>query len=365
MRLRAATTAVLAGVVVAATSGCIRFSPPESFSAGLAEGEVADGALLGDVTGDGTADVLVTTSTGLVRYEVCGTDCFDRREHLPGLAVQLVGDVDGDGIDDVHVGTHVLFGGPAGGGRPAGLTLADAVALPAIAASPRAAGDFNGDGHLDLLRSETVFTYYVEHTALLGDGAGGFGPGPSMGLTGPLNAGVDVVRVGDVDGDGRDDVVGSWGTDLVVTTIDGDSLTVPRSGFDAFAVGDIDGDGLADLAYVEGQQVRLLKATNVGFVPFPPYQVIEVVPYRSELGLRDVDGDGATDLLVADADGTDRWYGGTADGGFPYPGVSVPPDVAVSTDAAFGDVDGDGLLDVVAPDGEPSAGVSLYRNDAF
>lgn len=351
-------------IVAVLLSSCIRFEEPVTFSAGLQPSETATRVVVADVTGDGN-DALVVTSTGTVRYEHCGAGCFQRREHLPGVTIRQVADFDGDGIDDVHTGPQILFGGPEAGERPEGLTLSDAVAVPAFASSPAGVGDFNGDGNVDVLNGTPVAPSYVMWDAAYGDGAGGF----SRGLNHSGSLAGRVPAIGDVNGDGRDDVATRFingDLEIVVNggTPVGVGFRVPGDS-STFALGDIDGDGRDDLALEEGDQIRLLRSTGTSMVPFPDPQTYPSSIFP-DLALRDIDGDGIVDLLMESTSTGPRWRSGTGDGQFRYGAPTPPPGALTSaTTGNIGDIDGDGLPDVFVPNGEPSAGVSLYLNSSF
>lgn len=279
MRARHVINVLVAATVVAALSSCISFEEtPTTFSVGTTTGESVWWIRMADVTGDGTDDALIKTSTGtLVRYEYCREGCFARRESVAvtrlspyGCQYQrssncgvIVGDFDNDGVDDVRTGTRILFGGPATGDRPAGLTLDDSVVVPSYATNPVAVGDFNGDGNLDLLNEETQYGYYLSDTAVFGDGAGGFTQGPFLGMNGPTNACSECyLFLADFDGDGTDEVYtggvlgqGAWPAFDVTN---------------GYAIGDIDEDGRDDLAVrAEDGEVTFWRSTVTGSRPSP------------------------------------------------------------------------------------------------
>ena len=113
-------------------------------------------------------------------------------------------------------------GRPAGPGRAAGLVATDSAEVIGasepygdLSGGSVSLGDLDGDGDLDVvvLGTSNVYGGPVPTLATIaGDGAGGFGP-----LTGArneyLSAGSSVVppAVGDVDGDGADEVLTSEG----------------------------------------------------------------------------------------------------------------------------------------------------------
>lgn len=115
-------------------------------------------------------------------------------------------------------------------------------------------GDFNGDGFPDFVCTR----WFPNVSAFLGDGAFGFTP-VSAGIPDLQLVSVDA---GDADGDGRDDILCSLGSDSGVHCFRLDTGTgqwqdfstgLPSTGyFDMVQMGDIDGDGFQDaVAYAD------------------------------------------------------------------------------------------------------------------
>lgn len=351
------TLGVLAAVVL---TGCIQFAPPEDLS-------ISGVTSLADVTGDGTADLLVDDGASLVRVEYCGTGCLHAKQAFSGQHVQFIADFNGDGVADVLTSElvspgnsteRVLFGGANG--------LGDAVTVPS--APDRyisAVGDFNGDGKADLVRRGSIDSMWGRFVAYVGDGLGGF-TASTLSADFPVVQGVPPeLDVADIDGDGDDDLAVRVFTILAVFRL-GDppcsratcSYISASVGGTDLAFGDIDGDSRDDFALRTSQGIVFFRSTGSGFTPFPAYQTITAPTFSVEMSLRDIDGDGVTDFLLKDTVSQRTWWSGTNDGGFPYAAVSDVPVEVSGCRYCFGDVDGDGRLDAVS-------GNQLWLNTSF
>lgn len=243
--------------------------------------------------------------------------------------------------------------------------------------------DLDGDGHLDLwLANGGDYASAGDPEAngiWLGDGAGGFTPVV-------LPGGPDLARamaVGDVDGDGRPDlVVGTTyqtASRLFLGGPDGFvevSERLPRTVHSAGDVelGDLDGDGDLDLVLADwgpgnplgnaGGVTRLWLNEGGSFVDVTDARMPPLaVGFSWDLALADVDGDLDLDVLVASKTGV-----GSAllrnDGAGTFTDASADlPQFTNNYVMAPMDVDGDGDLDLVTVNDGANLREHLLLND--
>jgi len=269
---------------------------------------------LGDVTGDGAPD-LVAFGAGADGGRVyVGRNAGESFDHdgtwLPGFCLGqidcLVGDVDGDGIADVV---------EAPSGR-VGLSNGSEFRL----AAPREIGigglhryflaDVNNDCRSDLVG---VYRYNqrIEVYVALSDGEGF----AFKSWWGDFDA--TDYSVGDVDGDGAADLVVSLGDQAYVHPSDGSAFGPGQDWWPSnarigatenFRMADVDGDGLSDMVRLSPDSyehaARVMITISDGFefrADLPNYHEYDC---KSQFGceLADVDGDGLVDLVDAVSD---------------------------------------------------------------
>ena len=277
----------------------------------MSNGNVAiRGLAVGSITIDATADELLV----VVQTERLPTrlSLLDSQGHL------LVESEDGSADDpesvideDLTAGSYTLGVNSSGGLGTDTLTTmltpstfqSQAPITNATGSDPDSivAGDFNGDGRLDLAiangESNTV-------SVLLGNGDGGFQPQ----VTYPVGSDPDSIVAGDFNGDGRLDLaVANGGSNNVSVLLgNGDGTFQPQVTYTvgdpstAIVAGDFTGDGRLDLAVAGSDGVQILLGNGDGtFQPQVAYAV-GIVPVAMVAG--DFSGDGRLDLALAGTD---------------------------------------------------------------
>lgn len=179
-----------------------------------------------------------------------------------------------------------------------------------------AVGDLNGDGNPDLV----VASYDSSSVSvLLGSGDGGFGTATTIFVSDGVNFGPVSVAIGDLNGDGKLDVAttlaGSTLADpncgncyagkfLAILFGNGDgSFGVPGlhpvGGYEPYsiAIGDLNGDGRPDVVTANraSDNVSVILGDGFGNAAF----MAGPVPYPNSVAIGDLDGDGTPDLVAA------------------------------------------------------------------
>jgi VCBS repeat protein/ASPM-SPD-2-Hydin domain-containing protein len=332
---------------------------------------------IGDFNGDGKPDLAVGSLVGTVSILLNNGDGtfqphvdYAVNQVAVGLAVS---DFNGDGKLDLAVnnggGVVSILLGQGNGTFQAHVDYGVA-ANPQNSGTSVIAGDFNGDGKVDLAVADSNGA-----SILLGNGNGAFGSVANY-TTG--NSPISAVAA-DFNGDGKPDlaVVNSSDNTVSILLNNGDGTfknqvtyaTSAQPG--AIAVGDFNGDGKLDLAVTAGNGF----GGNTGFVSillgngdgtFQPHADVAIGTSLGSLALAvgDFNGDGKPDLAVGNsghATGILSVLLGNGDGTFQSPINTSTGNGAIAV--AVGDFNGDGKLDAAVADGFATVAVLLGKGD--
>jgi hypothetical protein len=342
------------------------FAPPTNYPTGSDPESVAIGDLNGDGErdlaianyGDGTVSVLVNRGDGSFR---------EKRDYTTGgdydLAISVaIGDLNGDGEqdlgtvnDDVPAGTVSVLLNKGDGIFQAGhhsRTESDAYSV--------AIGDLNGDGKSDLVNTnngDNTVSVFISK----GDGS--------------LQAKVDYpsggqprkVAIGDLNGDGHPDLATANDDNSVSVLINkGDGSFRPKVDYPvgnqpfSVAIGDLNGDGKPDLATANFGENTVSVLVNNGDGSFRAKMDYPTGRVPASVAIGDLNGDGAPDLATANDTDSVSVLVNKGDGSFRakvnYAITSEPASVAI------GDLNGDGQPDLVIANDEGHDSVSVLIN---
>jgi len=326
------------------TTFSLPVSPPfEPIPAGIQSADVIlPGSLqivAGDFRNDGKLDLALSNDQGLQVLLGNGDGTFQPPETIVSASLGagdpfVAGDFTGDGNLDLAVanvgGVAVGLGNGDGTFQPP----TEYVVPSAAGGYPTSivAGDFNGDGKLDLAITElNIPGYGSELVVLMGNGDGSFQPGQQYAMPGNVVLAGDLLA-GDFTGNGRLDlaVLTRSGVDILLGNGDGTfqpAVNYPAGNSpDAFVAGDFTGDGKLDLAIAD-------QGTG------PSYY-----------GYTSPDPNGGVTVLLGNGDGTFQ------------PGVEYPAGRSPNAIVA-GDFTGDGKLDLAVISANADAGIVVAENN--
>jgi hypothetical protein len=246
------------------------------------------------------------------------------------------------------------------GGKPAAATTPVSFAAPISIQYPGIyrpyVVDLDGDNHQDII-AWTPSNFIV----LYGNGNATF-----TAVNFPAFSGLNQVTAGDVNGDGKKDIVGTTGTTPKVflptaarTFASATSYDAGGSGAGSVTLGDFNGDNKKDIALIIGDNNAmsvLLSNSSGGFS----------APYTYGIGSEgwslvtgDLSGDGKLDIVTTKGHATESGYFiGNGLGGFPTGGA-----VPISGGAIIGvDMNNDGHLDLACSE-YWADGIKIALND--
>ncbi len=351
------------------------FSPKVDFATGTRTSSVA----VADFNADGKPDLAVTNGAATVSVLLDTTatgalvPTFSAKTNFPtgtGPGTVAISDFNGDGKPDLAVATQnavsVLLGTTAmGAASPTFAAKADFATV--LFSTSLAIADFNGDGKPDLA---VTHNGEVDGLSILLNTTATNAATPSFAAAVEFDVGAGPVTVaaGDLNRDGK--------PDLVVATIGGFrpvnvliNLTATNAVTPSFAakdeilvnensqdvsVGDVNGDGITDVVIADANPVGalvMLNTTTIGAATtsYAPLGLFASGNGPSSILISDLNGDGTSDLAIASSSATVGVLLGTTPAGALTP--SFVPRIEFSTGAsptsiAIGDFNGDGKPDL-------------------
>ena len=360
------------------------------------------GIIATDVNGDGKSDVVIaescvdnyncTSGAASVFLNKGDGTLLAPLNYSPGAWYSIsvaAADVNGDGKVDLLVADQctsnsncsngsasVLLGNGDGTFQPAVIYNVDGQDSTSIAVS-----DVNGDGYPDLIignqcqNNSNCSSGSI--SVLLGNGDGTFQAGTDYSSGGLY---VYSVAVGDVNGDGKPDLIlgnecadgncSNGSVSVLLNNGDGTfsaPVTLSSGGLYAFSVSvaDLNGDGKADIVVanqctdnncITGNTGVLLSNGDGTFQPVVSYPSGGLYSYATAIG--DINGDGKADLVIASqctdqncTSGVISTLLGNGDGTFQSAVANTSPVLGGLQSIVLGDFNGDHKLDVAAPAG--------------
>ena len=353
----------LLGTIDLAGPGIWTFQPATTFPVGAAPTAV----VTGDFNNDGIPDLAVTNSQSQTVSVLLGNGdgTFRHQQTVPVGTGEWITtfDFNGDGALDLAVANAegnvgVLLGNGDG-------TFQQQLRYSVIG-DPRflAVGDFNQDGEPDLAVITEAPGQGAVLAILLNNGDGTFTPEQQTFPAGQSSAGIVTA---DFNNDGNADIatVDISRSEAVVLPGNGNGTFQPALTFavgssntfsQALAVGDLNGDGQQDLVVLNNLDDTISVLLGNGDGTFQPQSVVDVGSSPVGVAIADFNGDGIPDLAIADlADNAVRVLLGHGDGSF-----QPQPDFAVAAPGTLApaDLNGDGVPDLAAISGD-NAGILL------
>jgi hypothetical protein len=332
-----------------------------------------------DINGDGYGDLMALSNRGIEIYlgsaQFNVTDSSHSITYSSGLAPSFAGDVNGDGYADLF-GTSSYS--PTAGYAPTlylggpDVTSLSTVILTKTAGGPStlmqttSAGDMNGDGFADLI-VQWAYNQTTPSTELrIFFGGPALANTPDLSIPGPYVNDYTLQhsgRVGDLDGDGFEDIAltafsdgGSNGGVIEIfaggahpRATAAASISTTSGSYQIAPAGDVNHDGYDDAVVV---------LAGTGFYLYSGARQLPTMfagtwadtTARDVAGGFDIDSDGFTDFVIGTSSQAPLLYRGTA--AVPTAVTSGFSHLTASAIVGFSDNDGDGRPDVVGTSGQ-------------
>lgn len=312
--------------------------------------------------------VIVLFGTGGGRLDRRSTILLPPRSQPEGLTA---GDFNGDGLTDLAIATtgdrrlYIYHNRPSQPGTFSLRTILGSAEGLNLTTGSIAAGDFNGDGHIDLAVGANDRVAVV-----IGNAEGLFRP---QRIVSYYSGGADpyAIQAADFNGDGK--------LDLVISNIQAGNITVLYGNGDAtfdllrrvggrtwaVAAGDFNGDGLLDIATAnrESGEVSIWHGDGKGgFTLFQIFPTLGGVAPEA-IAVDDFNGDNILDIVTANNDTNNvTVLLGDGKGGFGIPtSHALLADFLSPKAMVLGDFNNDGILDVaVTKVGDMPSSINIF-----
>lgn len=229
-------------------------------------------------------------------------------------------------------------------------------------AAGTAIGDVNGDGINDLLLAVQAVSGEARLYLRSGRTDGSLAEPVAIALDAQLTCILESVAIGDLNGDGRNDVVAGapyCGAQVLYQGTDGrlqPGPVLPMSAAGRLRIVDVDGDGRRDLLGAGGSQSDVLywRQDGSGVLEAPRSISLGNGNLVSDIAAGDVNGDGRVDIVAAVSGAADVDVAVVLqlpDGSFSSPTILSVDSNWQASSVAIGDLNGDGRLDIVASTG--------------